>query len=39
VEVEDLARESRTILQTEKLEYNVPVKEESFTLQALRREL
>ncbi len=39
VEVEDAARASRTILRTEKLEYNVPMKEENFTLQSLRREL
>lgn len=38
MEVEDTARKSRTILRTDKLEYNVPVKEEAFTLQALRRD-
>lgn len=38
VEVEDLGRKSKTVLKTEKLQYNVPMKEESFTLQALRRE-
>ena len=32
----DLRRKSRTILTLEKLEYNVPLKEEDFTLQALR---
>ncbi len=38
LQVEDLARKSRTVLKTDKLEYNVPLKEEMFTLQALRRE-
>lgn len=38
LEVEDMGRKSKTVLKTEKLEYNVPVKEEAFTLQALRRE-
>lgn len=38
LEVEDVARKSRTVLRTEKLQYNVPLKEEMFTLQALRRE-
>lgn len=38
VEVEDVGRKSKTILKTEKLQYNVPLKDESFTLQALRRE-
>ena len=33
----DLQRNSRTILTFDKLEYNVPMKEENFTLQALRR--
>jgi len=34
----DLRRNSRTIMKLEKLQYNVPAKEEAFTLQALRRE-
>lgn len=38
LEVEDLGRKSKTVLKTDKLEYNVPLKEEMFTLQALRRE-
>jgi outer membrane lipoprotein-sorting protein len=38
LEVEDVARKSRTVLKTEKLQYNVPLKEEMFTLQSLRRE-
>lgn len=38
VEVHDLQRDSRTTLKLEKLEYNVRLAPESFTLQALRRE-
>jgi hypothetical protein len=38
VEMHDLKRNSRTILKIEKLEYNQPMKDDSFTLQALRRE-
>lgn len=38
IEVEDTGRRSKTLLKTEKLEYNVPLKEDLFTLQALRRE-
>ena len=37
LEMADLRRNSRTILTFDKLEYNVPMKEENFTLQALRR--
>jgi hypothetical protein len=37
IEVFDASRDSRTVLQFEKLEYDVPMKEEQFTLQALRR--
>jgi hypothetical protein len=37
LEMADLRRNSRTILTFEKLEYNVAMKEENFTLQALRR--
>ena len=37
-EMSDVARNSRTILRTENLQYNVPLKDEDFTLQALRRE-
>jgi hypothetical protein len=37
LEMADLKRNSRTILTFDKLEYNVPLKEENFTLQALRR--
>jgi hypothetical protein len=37
LEMADLKRNSRTILTFDKLQYNVPMKEENFTLQALRR--
>ena len=37
LEMADLNRNSRTILTFDKLEYNVPMKDENFTLQALRR--
>jgi len=37
LDMEDLRRKGRTVLKTEKLQYNVPVKDEMFTLQALRR--
>jgi outer membrane lipoprotein-sorting protein len=37
LEMEDLRRKGRTVLKTEKLQYNVPLKDEMFTLQALRR--
>jgi hypothetical protein len=38
LEMTDLRRKSRTILRTEKLIYNVPMKDDAFTVQALRRE-
>jgi hypothetical protein len=38
IEMQDVKRNSRTILKLEKLQYNVPMKDEDFTLQALRRE-
>jgi hypothetical protein len=38
LEMTDLRRKSRTILRTDKLIYNVPMKEDDFTVQALRRE-
>ncbi|HEY2379810.1 MAG TPA: outer membrane lipoprotein-sorting protein [Terriglobia bacterium] len=38
IDMHDLKRNSHTILTIEKLQYNVPVKDEDFTLQALRRE-
>jgi outer membrane lipoprotein-sorting protein len=37
LEMADVRRGSRTRLTLDKLEYNVPLKEESFTLQAIRR--
>jgi hypothetical protein len=37
IEVNDVARKSRTVLKYDKLEYNLPLKEDDFTLQALRR--
>jgi hypothetical protein len=38
LEMTDLRRKSRTILSLEKLTYNVSMREDDFTLQALRRE-
>src|SRR5262249_10277236 len=38
LEMTDLRRNSRTILRTEKLEYNTPMNADDFTLPALRRE-
>jgi len=38
LEMNDLRRKSRTLLTLEKLQYNVPMQESDFTLQALRRE-
>src|SRR5436190_169404 len=38
LEMTDLRRKSRTVLRMEKLEYNVPLKDEEFTVQALRRD-
>ena len=37
VEVFDAGRNSRTVLKLEKLQYNLPMKDEDFTLEALRR--
>ena len=37
VEVYDANRKSRTVLKLEKLGYNLPMKDEDFTLEALRR--
>jgi len=36
LEMADLRRKSRTVLTLEKLEYNIPLNDEDFTLQALR---
>jgi hypothetical protein len=38
LEMTDLRRKCRTVLTLEKLQYNVPMKEQDFTLQALRRD-
>jgi hypothetical protein len=38
IEMHDMQRNSKTILKTEKLQYNLPMKDEDFTLQAIRRE-
>jgi hypothetical protein len=38
LEMTDLRRNSRTILRIEKLQYNVPMQDDDFTVQALRRE-
>jgi hypothetical protein len=37
IEMTDVSRSSRTILRIEKLQYNLPMKDEDFTLQAIRR--
>jgi hypothetical protein len=37
LEMTDLRRKSRTILRLEKLEYNIPMQDEAFTVQALRQ--
>jgi len=38
LEMTDLRRKSRTVLRLEKLEYNIPLKDAEFTVQALRRD-
>ena len=38
IEMFDVRQNSRTVLAIEKLQYNLPMKDEDFTLQALRRE-
>jgi outer membrane lipoprotein-sorting protein len=38
LEMEDLRRNSRTVLKLDRLQYNVSMKDEDFTVQALRRE-
>jgi hypothetical protein len=35
----DLGRNSRTILKLENVRYNVPMKDDDFTVQALRRQM
>ncbi len=37
LEMEDLTRNSRTILKLDLLKYNTPLRDDEFTLQALRR--
>ena len=37
IEVTDVTRNSRTTLKYDKLEYNLPMKDDDFTLEALRR--
>jgi hypothetical protein len=37
IEMLDVGRKSRTVLKIEKLQYNVPMKDEDFTIQALQR--
>lgn len=39
MDMEDLTRRSRTVLKLDSLRYNVPMQDEQFTLQALRRAL
>jgi outer membrane lipoprotein-sorting protein len=39
LEMVDLRRKSRTVLTLETLEYNIPIRDEAFTLQALRNPL
>jgi hypothetical protein len=39
IEMHDLKRNSRTILKIEKLQYNIPLNDDAFTIDALRREL
>ena len=38
IEMFDVKAESRTVLAIEKLQYNLPMKDENFTIQAMRRE-
>jgi outer membrane lipoprotein-sorting protein len=38
MEMFDLTRASRTVLTLDELQYNVPLKDEDFTLQAIRRQ-
>ncbi len=38
IEMYDVKRNSRTILKIEKLQYNIPLKDDAFTIEALRRE-
>jgi hypothetical protein len=38
LEMTDLRRKSRTVLRMQKLEYNIPLKDDEFTVQSLRRD-
>jgi hypothetical protein len=38
IEMFDVDKNSRTILAIEKLQYNLPMRDEDFTIQAMRRE-
>ena len=38
IDMQDLKRNSRTVLKIDKLQYNLPMKDDSFTVQAFRRE-
>jgi len=38
IDMHDLKRDSHTILKIDKLQYNIPMKDEAFTLEALRRQ-
>ena len=37
IEIQDLPRNSRTVLKLESLDYNLPLREDQFTIEALRR--
>jgi len=39
IDMHDLKRDSHTILKIDKLQYNLPLQDDAFTVQALRREL
>jgi hypothetical protein len=39
IDMHDLKRNSHTTLKIEKLQYNLPMQDDAFTVQALRREL
>jgi hypothetical protein len=39
LEMNDLGRGSRTILKLENVRYNLPMKDDDFTVQALRRQM
>jgi hypothetical protein len=37
IEMFDVQRKSRTVLKIEMLQYNIPMKDEDFTIQAMQR--